>query len=178
VEKQQFNVYLPPALVRRVKMRAIEVDESLSVFVETALTNRLGAEDGSAETPAHDPGQRPAGPMAALPIVYVTDMNASIAFYRALGFEPQLVGASWTVLGGGGTQLALHTASIGAQRARPLELATVSHEPLERVVARAEGAGLDIARGIADEAFGRSLLVRDPDGVVIQVNEHSTRNQG
>jgi hypothetical protein len=28
------------------------------------------------------------------------------------------------------------------------------------------------ARGIADEAFGRSLVIKDPNGLAIQVNEH------
>jgi len=30
----------------------------------------------------------------------------------------------------------------------------------------------DVARGIADEAFGRSIVLRDPNGLVIQVNTH------
>ncbi|MPQ98278.1 CopG family transcriptional regulator [Modestobacter sp. I12A-02628] len=39
--KQQFNVYLPPALVRRVKHAAVDAGESLSLFVEQALTAHL-----------------------------------------------------------------------------------------------------------------------------------------
>jgi catechol 2,3-dioxygenase-like lactoylglutathione lyase family enzyme len=163
MDKQQFNVYLPPDLVRQVKMRSLELDESLSTFVESALNARL-----------HHPESTPAegGSIEALPIVYVTDMDASLAFYRALGFEPQHVGSTWSVVAGAGTQLALHGATPGAQRARPLELAASSRVPLEEVVARATEHGLEIVRGIADEAFGRSLVVRDPDGLDIQVNEH------
>jgi catechol 2,3-dioxygenase-like lactoylglutathione lyase family enzyme len=154
MDKQQFNVYLPPELVRRVKMRSLE----------TALTARL-------EQPADALGSDRA--IEALPIVYVTDMDASIAFYRALGFAPRSIGPTWSVLAGGGTQLALHGASIGAQRARPLELAASANEALEAVEARAQAHELTIVRGIADEAFGRSLILRDPDGLDIQVNEHS-----
>jgi predicted HicB family RNase H-like nuclease len=45
--KQQFNVYLPPALIRRAKHTAVDQAVSLSKLVEDALSAHLDRIDGS-----------------------------------------------------------------------------------------------------------------------------------
>jgi catechol 2,3-dioxygenase-like lactoylglutathione lyase family enzyme len=112
--------------------------------------------------------------MILMPIVYVRDMDESVAFYEGLGFEVDDRGRTrhWTQLKAGeGAVLALHAAD--AETAGRLELAMVAEEPLERVAGAAP-----VARGIADEAFGRSVLLRDPNGLWIQVNEHDRELHG
>jgi predicted HicB family RNase H-like nuclease len=46
--KQQFNVYLPPELVRRAKYRALDDQMSLSDLVEKALVTYLEKEGRNA----------------------------------------------------------------------------------------------------------------------------------
>jgi catechol 2,3-dioxygenase-like lactoylglutathione lyase family enzyme len=101
-----------------------------------------------------------------MPIVYVRDMESSIAFYERLGFAPRSRSEVWSELAAGdGAVLALHTAP--ADQVGRVELAFVAEEPLDRVAEI-----VPPYRGIADEAFGRSLVVEDPNGMKIQVNEH------
>jgi predicted HicB family RNase H-like nuclease len=45
-EKQQFNIYLPPELIRRVKHAAVDEATSLSKLVEDALIAHLDRLEG------------------------------------------------------------------------------------------------------------------------------------
>ena len=112
--------------------------------------------------------------MILMPIVYVRDMDESVAFYERLGFEVDIQSRSqnWTELNAGeGAVLALHSAEGG--EAGRVELSMVAQQPLERLVEVAS-----LARGIADEAFGRSIVLQDPNGLQIQVNEHDRELYG
>ena len=72
----------------------------------------------------------------------------------------------WSELrAGDGAVLALHGEIDG--NAGHVELSLGADSPLESLAERD-----DVARGIADEAFGRSLVLRDPNGLAIQVNQH------
>jgi catechol 2,3-dioxygenase-like lactoylglutathione lyase family enzyme len=108
--------------------------------------------------------------MRVLPIRYCADVEASIRFYRTLGLElgSATRPGSWVELPAAAGILALHKS---AEHPGVCELAFEADEPLETVAARLAEAGYP-ADAIVDESFGRSLRVRDPDGVYVQVNEN------
>jgi catechol 2,3-dioxygenase-like lactoylglutathione lyase family enzyme len=112
-----------------------------------------------------------------MPIRYVQDMAAARRFYEALGLEvtfatrpPRSGPVRWVELSGHAGGLALHYADDAGPT--PIELSFESDEPLEKVVQRLSAAGFEPATAIVDESFGRSFTVRDPGGLLIQVNEH------
>ena len=119
--------------------------------------------------------------MIVMPVVFVSDMEESVRFYELLGLQVDTKGRSgaWTELRGGGALVALHAAGAAEPSQPPegagrVELAFVASEPLETLEGRLLAAGATFAQRISDESFGRSLIVQDPDGLPIQVNEHDT----
>nr|WP_088289074.1 VOC family protein [Kineosporia sp. A_224] len=124
--------------------------------------------------------------MRVMPIRYSADVAAAIAFYRVLGLDPGATAASgvWADLPATSGSLALHRAEPPADRGPAgehgpgwCELALVTDEPLGAVHARLVAAGY-APDAVVDEAFGRSFRVADPDGVVVQVNEHDENLHG
>ena len=116
--------------------------------------------------------------MKPLPIVYVSDMHRSLTFYRSLGESVTIKseGPAWSELDMAGGALALHRADplpvpIGGRVA----LTFATRGPLEPLLERLSEQGLLPGRAIADEAFGCSVVVADPDGLLIQINEHDPK---
>jgi len=107
--------------------------------------------------------------MRVMPIRYVRDMAEFERFYTALGLtaDTRQRGGKWLELGASAGTLGLHHWEGDAV---PPELAFVADEPLEAVAERLTAAGFPI-EGIVDEAYGRSLRLRDPEGVEVVVNE-------
>lgn len=113
--------------------------------------------------------------MTLMTIVYVTDMAASTAFYEALGAKASLMNRTrtWAEFRVGDAILALHASgALPTERSCGLDLSFNSTEPLETLAQSFRQAGVPLYREITDEAFGRSLMVKDPDGLLIQINEH------
>ncbi|MCP3856069.1 MAG: VOC family protein [Actinomycetia bacterium] len=111
--------------------------------------------------------------MKLLPIVYVTDMDRSVRFYQLLGFKPSTVSEFWSQLeAGSGAMLGLHGATGPLTPGTQVELNLVADRPLEEVSRLAGDHDFEVGREIRDEIFGRSLVLTDPDGLAVQVNEY------
>ena len=112
-------------------------------------------------------------------IRYVRNVENARRFYEALGLtlefasrRPRRGGESvWTELAGsGGANLALH--QWDEECGDKVQLSFQADEPLEDVADRLRRSGYELATEIVDEAFGRSFTIRDPDGLLIQINEN------
>lgn len=106
-------------------------------------------------------------------IVYVMDMKQSYDFYSALGFEGDLPAGElpvWLPMKLGSVPMALHSVSE-LQPGGQVGIA-LNTDDLDAVADRLRALGIPIVRPMQDEVFGRSLVIRDPDGLLIQINEH------
>jgi catechol 2,3-dioxygenase-like lactoylglutathione lyase family enzyme len=116
--------------------------------------------------------------MRVTPIRYVRDLPSARRFYEALGLgqgftsRPTRHGHSmWSELEAASGALALHHVPEG-EDCPAVELALEATEPLEDVIARLRAAGYEPETELTDESFGLSFRVRDPEGLLIQVNKH------
>lgn len=112
--------------------------------------------------------------MTVLPILYVRDVEAHVQFYTALGGVEvaRSRNGAWVELRFGQGLLALHRTHQDLPQCQRVELSFLAEAPLEDVVASLQQAGVELYWEIADESFGRVIKVKDPEGMVIQINEH------
>jgi lactoylglutathione lyase len=109
-------------------------------------------------------------------IVYVSDMQRSIHFYRdQLGFPAKLETPEWTELHTGRTTLALHIAAPGE---RPNKIlpgdAHIGIEvlDLDKFYQEKKAKGVPFRMPPTMQEFGRKMAVMtDPDGLAISVTE-------
>ena len=172
--KQQFNVYLTPDTVTRMKHHAIDRQRSLSDLVEQVLTAYLDQAPVDPANAATGARAGEDGRLALQPMVHVEDMGRALDFYRALGAT--IVHGSrdgdWALLRLGGAELSLlaHPANP-EQHEGKVELNFDSAAPLEGLEARLREAGVTIVRPTGDEGFGYQLQIADPDGMLIKINQ-------
>jgi catechol 2,3-dioxygenase-like lactoylglutathione lyase family enzyme len=113
--------------------------------------------------------------MKVRPIHFVPDLGDAVRFYEALGLRSEARSRSghWIELAATGGELGVHDAAVAAdgQGRAGIALNFVADEPLEEVERRLLAAGFPPDGTIVDQEWGRSLFVRAPDGMVIQVDE-------
>ena len=108
------------------------------------------------------------------PMVHVAALGPALDFYTALGGRV-LFGSrdgDWALVQFGETQLGLLAHPPGPNGEGEVELQFASRTALDQVEARLrEMGGVTIERGTADEAFGRMLQLRTPDGLLVKLIE-------
>ncbi|HEX9482174.1 MAG TPA: VOC family protein [Solirubrobacteraceae bacterium] len=113
--------------------------------------------------------------MKIRPIQFVSELPSALAFYEALGLSAEVRSrtGNWIELKASAGELGLHDgpgAADGEGR-QGFFLAFVADEPLEKVAARLRLAGFPPEGDVVDREWGRSLLVRGPDGEIVQIDE-------
>jgi hypothetical protein len=113
------------------------------------------------------------------PIHFVPDVGEAVRFYEALGLRTEVYSRSqhWVELAAAGGELGLHDAAVAddGRGRRGVSLNFVADEPLEEVERRLRGAGFPPEGQIVDQEWGRSLIVRAPDGTFVQIDEQDRR---
>ena len=181
-KKQQFNIYLPPELIRQVKHAAVDAGASLSDFVAEALAAYVLQQRDETQAVSLpqaallEAGAARQARLTLMAIVYVRNIDAVLPFYEALGMKPIAIerGREWIELQLGNAVLGLHQSDQPSSqfgRSRSVELSLNSHEPLETFLERLSAAGFRTDHPILDETFGRYVMIEAPDGFLIQVNE-------
>jgi len=111
-------------------------------------------------------------------IVFVSDVDKSIAFYRGvLGFSPTHLSQKWTEFDTGGITLALHLADApGHTHAHATTPAGhcqigLTVPDLDAFHAEMVAKGVTCSQPPKEEHFGRLAIYADPDGLPFSVGE-------
>jgi predicted enzyme related to lactoylglutathione lyase/predicted DNA-binding protein len=172
-KKQQFNIYLPPELIREVKHASVDTGGSLSDYVTEALEAYIHGQRASEQAEISRRARR----LTPLTIVYVRDVARALPFYQALGFEIALRERTgdWVQLRMGDAVLGLHKGEEASQRERGMkgviQFSLIVHDRLENLLERLDAAGFSTSHPIIDESFGRSVQLEAPEGLLIQADE-------
>ncbi|GAA4359695.1 VOC family protein [Angustibacter luteus] len=108
------------------------------------------------------------------PVRFTDDVAGTRAYFEQQGLAARVVavGGGWVdLVAGGGGMLALHDAASSSTE-QPSGRTTLSAEcqDAEALAERLREAGFDDAT-VYDEGYGRVLVVTDPDGGLVQVDE-------
>ena len=115
------------------------------------------------------------------PVRFTADVGAGQQFAELLGLasRAESTRGGWVdLVAGGGGMLALHDARTSASR-QPSGRTTLSAEcdDADALATRLQGAGYSDA-AVYDEAYGRVLVVTDPHGAQVAVDERTTDLHG
>lgn len=112
--------------------------------------------------------------LAIQPMLHVENMGESLAFFERLGAEV-LFGSrdgDYALVQFGPTRLGLLAHPPSPDNPEPLELQFESGTPLEQIEEHLRATAPEmIHRGAGDEAFGKMLQLRTPDGLVVKLLE-------
>lgn len=173
-EKQQFNVYLTPRMVKEMKHRSIDEQLSLSDLVEKVFATYIAqtTENALPETQTQEMPEKAA--VTLQPMVHVEDMGKALDFYSKLGAS--ILNGSrdgdWALLRFGTTELGLlaHPANP-EQNEGKVELNFEYSGSLEALEKKLREIGVTVVRPTGDEGFGYQLQLAGPDGMLVKINQ-------
>jgi len=173
-EKQQFNVYLTPDTVKRMKHHSVDEQLSLSDLAEKVFLAYLSKTVENDSVKERVQQAQETTMLNLQPMVHVDDMSKALDFYTKLG-ATVLHGSrdgDWALLRIGNTELGLlaHPANP-EQNEGKVELNFEYSDSLEELEKRLRKEGVTIARPTGDEAFGYQLQLEGPDGMLVKINQ-------
>lgn len=187
-EKQQFNVYLSPETIKKMKHISVDEQVSLSDLVEkicTAFIAQTPSPSQEKPSAAEQQEEKPRSKvqeqqtqentgMTLQPMLHVENMGKALDFYSKIGAT--IVNGSrdddWVLVRFGSTELGIlaHPANP-EQKEGEIELNFEYHGSLKELEKTLREDGITIARPAGDEGFGYQLQLESPDGMLVKINQ-------